>query len=336
MTSPELQRAAPHRDAAVSHGLLGVAAVGTAFDWLLLRNRVLDHPTWVLGALVGVTLFGIALRSLGLARRIWMERARRGVRSAELTLLAGVLIALSAGLANWLFSLQGFIVLREGEAVPLQSGSHLQGFEEGPLARLAEMNLTLALVEVELLAHGSGGFFPQSLVELRRPEGEPERLTVSRQENATSGNLRFFQGAFGFAPRIVILREEETLFDRVVPFTTKRTGPSGVSFEGSFEVVEAGLQADGRVDLASLDPAMRGHATLHLTLRHEDTLLGRGSLLPGRFADIEQGYRVGFAGLEKWSEIDISRRHYGTFVLFGGAVSLLGGLLWPLAAWRGW
>jgi len=336
MTSAELQREDPHRDPAVGHGLLGIAALVTAFDWVLLRNRVLDHPTWVLGALVGVTLLGVALRSLGLARRILREPTRRGVRSAELILLAGVLVALSAGFANWLFSVQGFMVLREGEAVPLHSGSHLQGFEQGPLARLEEMNLVLGLVEVELIAHGSGGFFPQSLLELRRPEGDPARLTVSRLETATSGNLRFFQGAFGFAPRIVILREEETLFDRVVPFTTERTGPSGVSFEGSFEVVEAGLRADGRVDLASLDPAMRGHATLHLTLRHGDRLLGRGSLLPGRFADIEQGYRVGFAGLEKWSEIDISRRHYGTFVLVGGAVSLIGGVLWLLAAWRGW
>ena len=89
-------------------------------------------------------------------------------------------------------------------------------------------------------------------------------------------------------------------------------------------------------DLASLDEGMQGHATLHLTVERDGELIGRGSLLPGRFAEIDQGYRVGFAGLEKWSEIDISRRHQGGLVLAGMGLAVAGAALWGVAAWRRW
>ena len=49
---------------------------------------------------------------------------------------------------------------------------------------------------------------------------------------------------------------------------------------------------------------------------------------------IEEGYRIGFAGLEKWSEVDVSRRTYGGAVLAGAALALAGAVLWPIAAWR--
>ena len=57
-------------------------------------------------------------------------------------------------------------------------------------------------------------------------------------------------------------------------------------------------------------------------------------MLPGHFAEIEQGYSIGFAGLEKWSEVDISRRNYRKTVLAGSVIAVIGAVLWPLAAWR--
>ena len=50
--------------------------------------------------------------------------------------------------------------------------------------------------------------------------------------------------------------------------------------------------------------------------------------------DIEQGYSVGFADLEKWSEVDLSRRNYRKTVFAGSVIALIGAVLWPLAAWR--
>jgi hypothetical protein len=121
-----------------------------------------------------------------------------------------------------------------------------------------------------------------------------------------------------------------------VPFTTERRQASGVSFDGAFTLASEDLAVDGSVDLASLDEGMQGHATLHLTVEQDSELIGRGSLLPGRFAEIDQGYRIGFAGLEKWSEIDISRRHQGGLVLTGMGLAAAGAALWGVAAWRRW
>jgi hypothetical protein len=162
------------------------------------------------------------------------------------------------------------------------------------------------------------------------------RLHVAPLESDSSGSLRFFQGAFGFAPRIVILHEETTLFDRVVPFVTERQGASGISFEGRFTLESERLDVQGVIDLANLDEALRGHAILHLEVSQDGLPLGSGSLRPGHFAEIEKGYRIGFAGLEKWSEVDIMRRNYGQVVVAGAALALAGALLWPVARWRHW
>ncbi len=312
--------------------LLAVAAG----DWLLAKNRLAGHPPWVLAVLAVAALAAFVARLAAVASALWRRRRRPGSGAAEIVLLSGVVAALAAGTANWLFSLQGFLVLHEGEAVPLHRGAHLQEFVTGPLSRLAEMDVALALREVELEPAGAGFFYPHSTLEVRRGEAQPKVLEISPAKSAAAGTLRFHQGAFGFAPRIVILRDGEQVFDRVVPFTSERRGPSGIVFAGRFTIAAESLAVDGQVDLASLDEGMRGHATLHLEVRREDALLGRGSLLPGHFADMAQGYRVGFAGLEKWSEIDVSRRHYGEVVLAGAALAIAGAALWSLAWWRGW
>ncbi len=305
-------------------------------DWVALRQGVAPHPPSVLALLVSLVLACLGLRALVLLGGLVGRPERRIGRVAELALAAGVLVALGAGMANWLLRLQGTVILNEREAVPLEGGTALQVFDAGALSRLEEMGLTLALDRLELVAAGSGSFYPASSLSAWREGQEPRRLRVTPHERAAFGALRFHQGAFGFAPRIVLLRDGETLFDKVVPFLTERRGRSGLSFEGRFTLEREDLQVEGSVDLATLDEGMRGHATLALVLTRDGEPFGRGSLLPGRFAEIEQGYRIGFAGLERWSEIVVSRRNYGRLVLAGGAVALAGGVLWPLAAWRRW
>jgi hypothetical protein len=124
------------------------------------------------------------------------------------------------------------------------------------------------------------------------------------------------------------------IFDRVVPFLTRREGESGIAFDGNFDLETEGLRVVGMVDLASLDEGMRGHSTLQLGVDKDGRPLGEGRLLPGQFASIDEGYSVGFAGLERWSEIVVSRRNYGLLVLVGTGLALLGGVLWALAVWR--
>ena len=40
--------------------------------------------------------------------------------------------------------------------------------------------------------------------------------------------------------------------------------------------------------------------------------------------------------LRRWSEVDFARRTHPLPILVGAALSALGALLWPIAAWRRW
>ena len=315
--------------------LAGLVALA-CLDWLALRRGWLPFPPGQLAGLVALVLI-LALAGAGLtAVRLWRRRLRVGTGVSRLMILCGLIVAGAGGLANWLLSLQGVVVLAEGEAVPLSSTAHLQEFEAGPLADIDEMRLTLELEELELVPAGGEGFFPRSLLRVAGEDGVAASLRADRFQVATFGSVRFHQGAFGFAPRIVVLHQGREILDRVIPFLSRQEGRSGISFEERFTISRERLEIEGAVDLGSLDEGMRGHAALLLTVRREGELLGRGSLLPGHFAEIEDGYRIGFADLHRWSEIDISRRNYGGVVIAGALLLLVGAPLWPLAAWRRW
>jgi hypothetical protein len=305
-------------------------------DWLALREGIAPHSPPLLAAVVAVAMIAFAVRLGSLITRVLSGHGSRVRQGAESLLLLGLLVALLSGMANWMLSLQGFLILNEGEKVNLHGGGELQRFEAGPLAQIGEMDLEIRLDELELAPSGPGGFVPRSHLHLWKAQVDSGKVTVEPRASASWGSLRFHQGAFGFAPRIVILRGDETVFDRVVPFTSRRVERAGVLFEGNFSIEREGLAVDGAVSLASLDEGMRGHATLELSVRRDGAVIGVGNLTPGRFAEIARGFQVGFAGLSKWSEIVVSRRNYGRFVLYGGAIALVGALLWPLAAWRRW
>jgi hypothetical protein len=305
-----------------------------AADLIALKSGAVRHPPAVLAGLVGVVILSFLLRVLVVAWSLRAHRRKPGPAIGEGLVILGVLLALAAGTANWMLGLQGFVVLHEGEAVPLHGGSHLQQFDGGPLARMDEMNVVLTLEELKLVPAGDDFFYPESQLLVQAGNDTSQRVSISRGTTGAVGPLRFHQGAFGFAPRIVILKNEETVFDRVVPFTTRRSGPTGISFAGTFTIEKESLAVEGSVDLATLDAGMRGHAGLVLVVTHDGAPIGRGTLRPGHFADLEQGYRVGFTGLQKWSEVDVSRRTYGSAVLAGAALALGGVVLWPIAAWR--
>jgi hypothetical protein len=304
-------------------------------DWVALRRGYAPNPPSILAVVVAATVVAFIARLVQIAQRVRARRLRPGPGIAEACLVAGVLVALGAGTVNWLLSLQGFVILHEGESVALEGGTQLQAFEAGPMARLDEMKLSLALVEVELSPTGDGGFYPVSHLVLRRGDGEPRRLQIDPEETATDGSLRFYQGAFGFAPRIVIVQSERTVFDRVVPFVTRLHGPAGISFSGRFTVESDDLELEGAVELSSFDEALRGHATLALRVARQGAPIGRGDLSLGHFAELEQDYQVGFVGLERWSEIDVSRRNYREIILAGAFLAALGALSWPVAWWLG-
>jgi hypothetical protein len=322
---------------AMIHAVRWLLLLLGALDLVALKAGWISHDPALLAVLVAAALIAFLVRVVQLARSLSSDR-RRFRTLAAIVGSTGVVVGLLAGMANWLLSLQGFAILAEGDSVALHGGTALQEFDAGPLARIEEMGVHLLLDELELVPEGPEAFSPTSHLRVWRDDREPVRLGLSHGGGAAYDSLWFFQGAFGFAPRIVIEKAGdpvETVFDRVVPFTSLRRGPDGISFEGSFTVRSESLRVEGEIDLASLDEGMRGHATLGLELSRDGMSLGRGRLLPGHFAEVDQGFRVGFAGLERWSEIVISRRNYGRVVLAGTILAALGGILWLVATWRG-
>jgi hypothetical protein len=298
-------------------------------DWWLLRSTPLNHPVGVLGLIAAGC---VAVWLLGLVFNLWTV-ARGWKTIGEVLgpslLLAGLSLAVGGGLVNWAWSLQGYVVLEEGDTMPLHHGTHSLALAKGPFADLNRLQITLQLVELELHSTEEGATYPESTLRIRGRSGKVQEFVVTPWNRAEVGDLRFYQGAYGFSPRIVMLKGEETLFDDVVPFTTGARGPAeAVQFKGRVELEEEeGIVIEGEIDTSVLDEAMRGHVALALQVRSDDRLLGAGRLLPGRFAELADGYRVGFAGLEQWSEIDFSRRNYRRLSLIGFAVALLG-IVW--------
>lgn len=252
---------------------------------------------------------------------------RRAITAA--LLCAGLLAILGGGLANWLHSLQGYVILTEFDAVPLTGGSHLQEFEGGALSNAAEMNLTLQLEDLRLLP-AQNGFLPVSRIRLIEKGRAPHVVEIARGRSAALRTLRFHQGAFGFAPRIVITKNGEAVFDRHVPFTTiTRDDGRTLSFDGDFTIETERLAVRGAISLESLNDDLRGHPRLGLRVERGGRPFGEGELEVGHFARLQDGYAIGFAGLKKWSEIDISRRNYPEPILAGAGLMFVGLVLWP-------
>jgi hypothetical protein len=316
--------------------LATAALLIAAAGYLLAFKRGWVEPRAVLFAsLAGAASLGLAGVLVAAAREL--VRGRRRVAVLAEALAAGGLLAVAlGGFAHWSFSMQGFVVAAEREPVRLARTGDILAFTTGPLADRRELNLTIGLARLELRSAGPDGFEVVSRLRVLDDAGEEVALSVSRRQPAPYRTLVFRQGAFGFAPRVVVVRDGRTLLDAFVPFRTVREGPDGVSFVGDFEIATEKLRFRGAVTLEDLNDDMKGHPRLELAVERDGAAVGKGTLRPGESASLSDGSRVAFSGLRRWSEIDFSRRTYPVPMLGGLAASLLGFLLWPLASWRRW
>ena len=180
--------------------------VGTvAYFWAFKSGRAPVSPT-VFGTMIGLVCIGLLIELVWTVWDLKQGRDRKVTAAGRLVVVIGLLLVGGGGFTNWLFSLQGFMVVTEGEIRPLFQGENLTEFEAGLLADPTEMDITLALREVELLPGGAGTFFPESVLEVVRGHEEPTLLKLSGATQAKFGSLFFHGGAFGFAPRIVNLQ----------------------------------------------------------------------------------------------------------------------------------
>ena len=324
-----------HRPLALARALAGLLVAASGGYLVLLKaGKVTPRPE-ALAVLAAAA--GLALLPAVLAAGAAVVRGPRRISSAaEAIAAAGLLLVLGGGLANWLFSVQGFIAVAEREPVRLDRAADVEALEIGPLASRRELRVTIALARLQLAGAGADRFKAVSHLRLIEDGGDEIGLSIERGKMARYKTLLFHQGAFGFAPRVVILKGKETLLDTFVPFRTIREGPEGIAFVGKFEVAREQLLVRGAVTLDDLDDDMKGHPKLEVSVVRAGAAIGAGTLAPGEVAPLADGYAVGFAGLRRWAEIDFSRRTYTVPMLVGLALFVAGAALWPLAAWRRW
>jgi len=311
-----------------------LAAADVACLLAIKRGWLVARPA-ALAALVCVT--ALALCTCAVEAGVRAARGPRRISALAAVLGATGLLAVGVGgLANWAFSLQGFVVVAERAPVRLAQTEALDAFAAGPLASRRELDLTLALARLELVGAGPEHFRAVSRLRVLDAAGEEVGISVDRGSAARFRTLVFHQGAFGFAPRIVVTQRDRPLLDEHVPFRTVREGSAGIAFVRDFEITKEKLLLRCALALDDLNEDMKGHPRLELSVEREGVPVGAGTLKPGEFADLADGYRVGFAGLRRWSEIDISRRTYDAPIRVGLALFAAAVLLWPFAAWRRW
>jgi hypothetical protein len=308
--------------------------VATKVGWIPSR------PSW-LAVIAGAAGVALAVVIVGGVRRL-IRGPRRGAALAECLVAGGFLVAMGGGLVNWARGYQGFVAVGEKEPVRLAETARLDAFHAGPLANRKELELTLALARLRLEAAGTGGFTPVSRLKILDKKGEEVGLDVSFAKAATYRTIFFRQGAFGFAPRIVLRKgmRPVPVLDTEVPFRTVREGADGIAFTADFEISAERLLVHAALTLEDLNDDMKGHPRLEVEVeRIPDPIggsLGRGKLKPGEFAQLEDGYELGFVGLQRWSEIDFARRPQPLPMFAGIGLAALGLVLWPIAAWRRW
>lgn len=318
----------------VRAALAGFIGVGAAHLLAVKRGWMAPRPILLAAVASLAGLAALLMVAMVVARTLRGERRIAGV--GEALLAAGVLTAGAAGFANWALGIQGVVLAFEREPVRLSRAADLTGFDPGPLADLREMDVTVALARLELAGAGARGFRAVSHLKLLGDAGEEIGLAVERGKATRFRALLLRQGAFGFAPRIVVVKNGREVLDVAVPFRTVREGRDGVSFVGEFEIGAERLDFQGAVTLDDLNDEMKGHPLLELRAQRDGRPLGAGKLRPGESAALEDGYSIAFAGLKRWSEIDFARRTYPIPMLAGAVLAAIGALLWPLAAWRRW
>jgi len=259
---------------------------------------------------------------------------RRWSAAGEALALAGVLVVLAAGLANWALGVQGYVLLFEREPVRLDRPDARASLFLGPLADRGNLALTIALGRLNFVPAGPGQFGVQSRLRVLSADGEEVGLDVATGHPAAHRALVFRQGMFGFAPRLVVTEGDRVVFDGFVPFRTRLGRGEAIAFAGEWKGPGDGLSLRGAVTLDALDDYMKGHPRLELEASLAGEPLGRGDLAPGERVALGRDYQVAFLGLQRWSEIDLARKTFAGWMIAGLAMTLLGGTLWAFAAWR--
>ena len=169
----------------------------------------------------------------------------------------------------------------------------------GPLARLEELRGRCASRSCRL-APAPRGFSPSHGRGAGRG-GPSSAVTLTPGASASLGTLRLPQGAFGFAPRLVVLRDGRTDLDRTCR-SDRASGRRGTAFTATW--TSHPRRPSPAKWTSSARRAMRGHPTLGCAVRKGGTGDRPRRAAAGRVRRPGGGYRMGFAGCGV-GEIDV-------------------------------
>src|SRR3990172_1650871 len=141
--------------------------------------------------LVGILVILLVVEFSYSLHGLLQKRIRLFSGTARLMLVSGLLLAFSAGMMNWLLSLQGAVILSELEAIPLSRTAHLQEFDAGPLSNVDEMRITLQLEKLILRPGAKSTFTPLSRIRFLSANQPPVMAVVAPGKSASIGTLYF-------------------------------------------------------------------------------------------------------------------------------------------------
>lgn len=301
-----------------------------------VRSGAMEARPWLIAAVGSVAALASAGAFVCAVRGIVDGRGGRVAAAGEAAVMVGLLVIFGAGFANWLFDDRAFLLLTEGDRVPLGTERHLREATAGPLGGVGSLSGTVELAKVELRPSSDAGFIPVSRLLLASTAGTEEREVVIAPGQPGRGlGAIFQQGAFGFVPRIIVQQQGKTVFDQPVQLESRRGNSRGICFETNISLQDQGVELTVAVDLSRLDERMKGHPVLGVALRRGEETLGAGELLPGHGATMKDGWHVGFGGMKMWSEIDLRRHDFHPAVLLGLVATVVGLCVWLVARWRG-
>lgn len=309
----------------------GLAAVIFA-----VRSGAMEARPWLVAAVGGVAALAAAGALACAVQRVMAERGRRAAAAGgEAAVMAGLLVVIGVGFANWLFEYRAFLLLTEGDRVTLGTERHLREVTTGPLGAVGSLSGTVELAKVELRPSSDGGFIPASRLLLATDApARPREIVIAPGQPGRGSGAIFQQGAFGFVPRVIVQRQGKTLFDQPVQLESRRDDARGISFEASIPLQDQQAELKVAVDLSRLDERMKGHPVLGVALRRGEETIGAGELLPGHGATMKDGWQVGFGGMKMWSEIDLRRHDFHFAALLGLLTTAVGLCVWVVARWR--
>lgn len=289
--------------------LVGYLAVGK-FTGLALQPMVMiaiaaitiAHGGWV----IAVRCRSLLVPGSPAANR---QRSDRLPPLLDIAMLAGLLVALSLGLANYLLGFQGYLEIIPG-GEEMQLGPNLQLVDQGALSQPRAFIGTVR--GTELVRRGAGR--EAALLLQVRDGGSMERLLLQEGSPRYHKGLRLVYQGDGYRVSLSVLRGNH---DYLAAPITLRPLPDSRKYGARLDVTEPG--ASGEV---TLDP---GNGVMSAVVQRNGVREFDGPLQPGEVVR-EGAMRLQVTSTSHFGRVMVQHRNYRSQTLAAIALFLAAGV----------